>query len=104
MTSDKKYFYDLTFSELEAYIKALHEPEYRAKQIWDWAYKKLAPSFKSMTDLPANLRDKLESHFIFSRLNPLMDILSSDGWTRKILFELPEKSQVETVLMGYKER
>ncbi len=31
-------------------------------------------------------------------------MLSSDGWTRKILFGLPDGSQVETVLMGYEKR
>lgn len=104
MISNKKYFFDLSFPELKAFIKESGDPDYRAKQIWNQVYQKLAPSFKVMTDIPAKLRDKLESNLIFSRLNPLMDILSSDGWTRKILFELPLKSQIETVLMGYKER
>ncbi|MCI0449717.1 MAG: 23S rRNA (adenine(2503)-C(2))-methyltransferase RlmN [Chlorobi bacterium] len=31
-------------------------------------------------------------------------MLSSDKWTRKILFNLPDNSQIETVLMGYNTR
>jgi 23S rRNA (adenine2503-C2)-methyltransferase len=40
----------------------------------------------------------------FTHLNPHIDLLSTDGHTRKILFDLPKQSQVETVLMGYHTR
>jgi 23S rRNA (adenine2503-C2)-methyltransferase len=33
-----------------------------------------------------------------------IDLLSSDGWTRKILFTLPDGAQIETVLMEYDTR
>jgi 23S rRNA (adenine2503-C2)-methyltransferase len=38
------------------------------------------------------------------RLTPRIDLLSSDGWTRKILFALPDRAQIETVLMEYDTR
>ena len=57
-----------------------------------------------MSDLPKKLRDKLKEDISFTHLNPLIDLLSTDGWTRKILFALPDNSQIETVLMGYNTR
>ena len=37
-------------------------------------------------------------------MTPKVDLLSSDGWTRKILFTLPDRAQIETVLMEYDTR
>ena len=67
-------------------------------------YVKCAGSFDEMTDLPKKLRDKLKQEIIFSHLTPQIDLSSKDGYTRKILFDLHDKSQIETVLMGYEKR
>ncbi len=100
----KIFFLDLTLSDLNELITGFGEPSFRAKQIWEWVYKKFAGSFDEMTDLPKKLRDKLKGKISFTHLTPQIDLFSSDGWTRKILFGLPDKSQVETVLMGYEKR
>ncbi len=57
-----------------------------------------------LRDLPKKLKELLKEKIAFTHLEPQIDLLSSDGWTRKILFRLPDKSQVETVLMGYEKR
>jgi 23S rRNA (adenine2503-C2)-methyltransferase len=99
-----KYILDLTLDELKEFIISQEQPSFRANQIWEWLYKKFADSFGEMTDVPKKLRDKLNTELVFSRLEPQIDLLSTDGWTRKILFNLPDKSQIETVLMGYEKR
>lgn len=104
INDERKYILDLTFDELKEFVISRNEPAFRAVQIWEWIYKKLAGSFDEMTYLPKKLRDRLSTELVFSRLNPQIDLLSNDGWTRKILFNLPDKSQVETVLMGYEKR
>lgn len=100
----KPYFYDLSLSELTDIISSWGEKLYRAKQIYDWAYKKGASAFDEMSDLPKKLREKLAAEIEYSHLFPQIDLLSNDKWTRKILFGLPKLSQVETVLMGYDTR
>jgi 23S rRNA (adenine2503-C2)-methyltransferase len=50
---------DLTTTQLENLIEALGEPRYRAKQIKNWVYQRLAPSFEQMTDLPQAFRQRL---------------------------------------------
>lgn len=54
-----------------------------------------------MTDLPRGLRARLKEHFVLGRLIPVAEQRSTDGWTRKWLFQLPDGSQIETVLMEY---
>jgi len=100
----KPYLYDFSLKELEELVVNYGEPKYRAKQIYEWAYLKCAGSFDDMKTLPKNLREHLKNKIEFTHLSSQADLLSSDGWTRKILFNLPDKSQIETVLMGYNVR
>lgn len=99
-----KSLYDLSFDQLQSLLADWNQPSFRAKQIWDWLYVQLADSFDTMTNLPKALRDRLAAELSLGRLTPKIDLLSSDGWTRKILFTLPDNAQIETVLMDYDTR
>ncbi|MGH2591894.1 MAG: 23S rRNA (adenine(2503)-C(2))-methyltransferase RlmN [Anaerolineae bacterium] len=96
--------FDLTFDELQTLISGWGEPAFRARQIWEWSYHQVVDSYGAMTNLPKPLRGRLAAELAFNRLTPHIDLLSTDGWTRKILFALPDGSQIETVLMGYEAR
>ena len=104
MTGTERSLYDLTLDELQATLTEWGEPAFRAKQIWEWLYAQLAASYDAMTNLPKPLRDRLSAAHPLGRLTPRIDLLSSDGWTRKILFTLPDRAQIETVLMEYETR
>ena len=104
MTKLVRSLYDLTFDELQATLTEWGEPVFRAKQIWEWLYVQLAAACDAMTNLPQPLRDRLGAAYPLGRLTPRIDLLSSDGWTRKILFTLPDRAQIETVLMEYDTR
>ncbi|HJY64854.1 MAG TPA: 23S rRNA (adenine(2503)-C(2))-methyltransferase RlmN, partial [Ignavibacteria bacterium] len=110
-TQVKPYFFDFSLTDLEEFIKNYGEPKYRAKQIYEWVYNKSISSFDDMNTLPKKLREQLKNEIEFTHLSPQIDLLSKDGWTRKILFNLPARSaggpdmtQIETVLMGYNVR
>ena len=103
-TASDKSLYDLTFDELRARLIDWGEPAFRTKQIWEWLYVELAASYDAMTNLPKPLRERLSAAHPLGRLTPQIDLLSSDGWTRKILFALPDGAQIETVLMEYDTR
>ncbi len=96
-----KSLHDLKFEELQVRLNEWNEPAFRAKQIWEWLYVQLAASYDAMTNLPKPLRDRLSAAYPLGRLTPRFDLLSSDGWTRKVLFTLPDRAQIETVLMDY---
>src|SRR5512139_3043841 len=104
MTKLARSLYDLTLDELQAALTGWGEPAFRAKQIWEWLYVQLAAAYGAMTNLPQPLRDRLGAAYPLGRLTPGIDLLSSDGWTRKILFTLPDRAQIETVLMEYDTR
>src|SRR5512139_102834 len=104
MTKPEHSLYDITFDELQTTLQEWGEPVFRGKQIWEWLYVQLATSYDAMTNLPKSLRDRLGAAYPLGRLAPRLDLLSSDGWTRKILFMLPDRAQIETVLMEYDTR
>jgi 23S rRNA (adenine2503-C2)-methyltransferase len=97
----KPFLFDFTLGELKELITNWGEKTFRARQVWEWIYVNSATSFDQMSDLPKNLREKLSNEIEFTHLAPQFDLLSTDGETRKILFSLPDGSQIETVLMGY---
>ncbi|MBI5566935.1 MAG: 23S rRNA (adenine(2503)-C(2))-methyltransferase RlmN [Chloroflexi bacterium] len=104
MTPPQPSLYDLAFDQLQARLTEWGQPAFRARQIWDWLYVRLADRYDAMTNLPRALRDRLGAEYLIGRLMPKVDLLSSDGWTRKILFALPDGAQIETVLMDYETR
>ena len=104
MPDSKPNLYDLDLGDLEEILTNLGEPRYRAKQIWAWLYKHLAPEIGQMTSLPKTLRERLEEE---TRLvvPPVIAVQESiDGETRKDLLAMPDGEQVEVVLMRYIDR
>ncbi|MDR5694252.1 MAG: 23S rRNA (adenine(2503)-C(2))-methyltransferase RlmN [Armatimonadota bacterium] len=96
--------FDLSLEELTEILAGWGEPRYRARQIWAWAYRRGATEFEGMTDLPKSLRVRLAQTFTLSTLRLIAERVSSDGWTRKWLFALPDGTQIEAVLMEYTDR
>jgi len=88
----------MSLEELEAALRDLGQPSYRARQVLDWLYVKRAKSFAEMTNLPAALRTELDARFAFDILEPVRK-LGSDDTTRKFLFELADGSLIESVLI-----
>jgi 23S rRNA (adenine2503-C2)-methyltransferase len=93
--------YDLDLDELTNLLKEWDEPAYRAKQIWQGLYQHLYNTPEQFTNLPKSLREKLADHLTFSPIKPKLYLDSSDGQTRKTLFELQDGQVIEAVLMRY---
>jgi 23S rRNA (adenine2503-C2)-methyltransferase len=95
---------ELNKAELAVRLAAWHAPRYRADQVWEWLYKKLAAEPGEMTNLPAELRDRLAAELPATPLTQAAEQRSRDGQTIKWLFRLPDGLTIETVLMLYDER
>ena len=93
--------YDLDLPGLTKLLKEWKEPAYRAKQVWQGLYQHFYDSPEQFTTLPKSLRDKLAEHVTFSPFSVKVVQDSSDGTTRKTLFELPDENLIEAVLMRY---
>jgi 23S rRNA (adenine2503-C2)-methyltransferase len=96
--------YDLSLDEISQLIADLGQPQFRAKQIWQWLYKRYAANFESMTDLPKSLRTQLAARASVDTPEIVTDQYSSDGNTKKILTRLSDGQFLETVLMRYEKR
>jgi 23S rRNA (adenine2503-C2)-methyltransferase len=99
-----RLFYDLTFAELQEAVKAIGEPAFRARQIWQAIYADLIADPAEISTLSRPLRQKLASTFRFKSLEPLRILKSTDNQTVKTLFSLPDGNAIEAVLMYYEER
>ena len=87
-------------AELEAYLKALGEPKFRAKQVFTWLSRGVE-SFEEMSNIPKSLREKLEADALISTLKLLRKQVSAQDGTMKFLWELADGNAVETVVMRY---
>jgi 23S rRNA (adenine2503-C2)-methyltransferase len=93
----------LSLEELENAVVELGEPKFRAKQIFEWIWKKKCVDFDSMTNLSIGLRDKLNANFLFNTMKVETSQRSSDG-TFKLRFELHDGHFIEGVLIPTEDR
>jgi len=71
---------------------------FRARQIRQWLFKKLATSFDEMTNLPKDLRTLLHEKAFITALDCVKTQESNDG-TKKYLFRLKDDHLIESVLI-----
>jgi len=84
---------------LQTTLADLGEPEYRARQVWEWKARGVQ-SYDEMTNVPARVRDALTDAVPFSTLTVETERESKDG-TIKTLFRTHDGHPVEAVLMRY---
>lgn len=90
---------DLDHSELESFVvQELRVPRFRADQLWQWLWQKMAPDFDAMTNLSKAFREDLKKRAVIN--HPQVDVVqtSRDG-TVKLLLRLVDGALVETVLI-----
>jgi len=85
-------------AEGEAFLAALGEKPYRARQVLGWIHVRRARSFEEMTDLSRALRAKLREAASLSVLEARERREAEDG-TVKILFHTRDGCGIEAVLM-----
>jgi len=83
---------------LEEYMISTGEAAFRARQIYKWIYQKQTASFYEMSDLPKELRLRLDEKAAISIPRVLKQRVSKDG-SRKFLLEMNDKKKVETVVI-----
>lgn len=93
-----KNLLDYTQNELANIIK----PKFRAKQIYEWIYKKNAKSFDEMSNLPKDIREDLKGEFQIDPLSCVRSEISRDG-SIKYLFKLHDGKTIESVLLPMKD-
>lgn len=93
--------YNYSNSELKTSLSDANIAQFRAKQIWDWLYKKNIQSFNEMKNLDKKTIDYLNEEFYIPNEEIVKLDVASDG-TQKALLRLKDGQLIETVLMKYK--
>ena len=94
---------NFTLPELEDKFKALGIEPYRARQVFSWVYKKGIEDFSLMTNLSADIKEKLSGYFALESLK-VEEIETSQDLTQKFLFRLHDDSLIESVSIPFKSR
>ncbi len=100
---NKKDIRQLTLEELTAELVAFGEKPFRAKQVYEWLWKKRAIEFNQMTNLSNELRDKLEKAYTIHAIK-LSEIQISKDRTIKNAFALVDDAIIEGVLIPTSKR
>ncbi|MFM7015853.1 MAG: 23S rRNA (adenine(2503)-C(2))-methyltransferase RlmN [Bacteroidota bacterium] len=88
----------LNLDQMKAYFVEIGEKPFRAKQVYEWIWKKSARTFEQMTNLSFETRAKLEEKF---SINPVQvqNHQRSNDRTIKNAFQLHDGYVVEGVLI-----
>lgn len=96
---------DLRSLELPALEKLCNEfniPKFRAKQLFSWLHKIGVQSFDEMSNIPKNLKEKLQEQYYISTCEIERKLESQIDDTVKYLFKLHDGEFIESVVMKYK--
>ncbi|QDU81637.1 putative dual-specificity RNA methyltransferase RlmN [Polystyrenella longa] len=91
-------FLSLSQDELQSWLQENGEPAYRTGQIWSWIHQQRAASFEAMSNLPQELRNKLQESFALFQTEQLRHQKARDN-TEKLLLRLRDGEEIECVLM-----
>src|SRR5438067_4909648 len=100
-TIKKTDLLSLTLPQMQEWLLERGEPAFRAKQVYNWLYKRLVTDFSAMSNLPLSLRTRLTQEASIGPMIVRSEQHSKDDRTRKILLELNDGKLIESVLMLY---
>jgi 23S rRNA (adenine2503-C2)-methyltransferase len=101
--STKKDIRALSEAQIVEILKEKGEPKFRAKQIYEWLWKKTAHNFDDMSNLSKPLRDWLKETFTINAFE-ISDMQVSSDKTIKCAMKLSDGNVVEGVLIPTKTR
>lgn len=99
----KQDIFGLRIEELEVLFSKAGLKRFRARQVFDWVYKKSVFDFARMPNLGKEAVRLLDDRFTIlpGRMKVLRESRSRDGLTVKLLLGLPDGNSIETVLMAH---
>lgn len=94
---------ELTYPELEATVLAMGHQGFRARQLWQWLWRRGVWEFERMTNIAKDFREQLgrEWRIVWPKV---VEVRTSSDGTIKFLLELIDGATVETVLIPDKDR
>tara|TARA_B100001057_G_scaffold467587_1_gene525882 strand:- start:1615 stop:2664 length:1050 start_codon:yes stop_codon:yes gene_type:complete len=103
MPLDKKNIRALSLDKLKDFFKENDIPTFRAKQVYEWLWKKSVSSFEEMRNVSKETIQLLDEHFVILHAKITESQKSADR-TIKSAFGLYDNNNVEGVLIPTKSR
>ncbi len=103
MAESKKDIRKLSLEDIKSFFTEKGEQTFRAKQVYEWLWKKSALDFDQMTNLSQKTRAVLKENFVIHPLAVHKKQVSNDG-TIKSSFRLFDHHLVEGVLIPADDR
>jgi 23S rRNA (adenine2503-C2)-methyltransferase len=101
--SAKQDIRKMNLQQLEDYFSDIGEQKFRAKQVYEWLWKKSAKDFDQMSNLSLSVRDRLKHDFAINHIAVDNMQRSGDG-TIKNAIKLYDGKIVESVLIPTSKR
>jgi len=98
MVKDKKNIRFLSLGEIKNFFLEHNEKSFRAKQVYDWIWKKHVSSFEEMRNVSKAMINLLNENFFLEKISIFKEQKSSDG-TIKVAFKLNDNEIIEGVLI-----
>ena len=99
----KKDIKSLSFEQLLEFMLKNGEQKFRAKQVYDWLWKKNISDFEQMSNISSSVKTLLSDNFILNKFVVTYEQKSNDG-TFKVGISLWDNSLIEGVLIPAEER
>jgi 23S rRNA (adenine2503-C2)-methyltransferase len=103
VVANKKDIRKLSLSQIKEFLVEKGEQGFRAKQVYEWLWKKSVQSFDEMTNLSKKMREVLDENFEIRAVTVAEKQVSSDK-TIKSSFQLFDQNLVEGVLIPADDR
>lgn len=90
-----------TLADLENYVLSLGEKKFRAKQLYDWVFKRGIISYDQISNIPKSIIDSLNKVYPLPNIQ-IKDVqIDPDDESKKFLLELEDGSYIEAVLIPH---
>ena len=99
-----RHLADLAPEERREAVAEMGEKPFRAKQLSQHYFSRLAHEPAEWTDIPAAAREKLAAELLPDLMSVVRHVSCDDDTTRKTLWKLHDGTLVESVLMRYPDR
>ncbi|MEM9859949.1 MAG: 23S rRNA (adenine(2503)-C(2))-methyltransferase RlmN [Bacteroidota bacterium] len=99
----KKDIRQLNPDQLTEYFISIGDKAFRAKQVYEWLWKKSAKDFSQMTNISLSTREKLTEEFVINHI-AVDHMQRSDDGTIKNAVKLYDGTTVESVLIPTENR
>jgi len=96
--------YDLAPLALDATLRDIVKPPFRATQIEEWMHVRGVDSFEAMTNVPKDVRARLAQEFTLAFPNVVEVTPPAPDGSRKYLFALADGNRIESVYMPMGDR